>query len=59
MTLLTEELDENQKPNTEEQLIKPVLPLVNGFAVEEGQGDDGSRSRKFRVESKSVTRQIL
>ena len=58
LTLLTEKLDENQQPNTKVLLIPPLLPLVNGFAVEEGQRDDGSRSRKFRVESKSVTRQI-
>ena len=58
LTLLTEKLDENQKPNTKVLLIPPVLPLVNGFAVEEGQRDDGSRSRKFRLELKSVTRQI-
>ncbi len=32
-------MDKNRKLNVIELLTSPVLPLINGFAVEEGQGD--------------------
>lgn len=55
MRLLAEEMYENQKLNAIELLIAPVLPLViNGFAVEEGQGDVQHRFGINQIRTTSI-----